>query len=128
MAPRKKPAPKSQPRPPVLEWAMGLLGLLIVLGVLTVILGEAFSHREPAAVEARLVSARPGPAGWLAEVKVTNAGDETAAQVGVEGRLGDETASAVVDYVPARSEEHVVLAFASDPRTAAIRVTGWSEP
>lgn len=127
----KKPAPKAkaEARPPVLEWIMGGLGLLIVLGVLGVILSEAFGPSEPAAIEARLVEARPSATGWLAEIEVENTGDETAAQVEIEGRLGTETASAVLDYVPAGGRERLALGFDADPRAGlTLHTKGFTEP
>ncbi len=126
MAPRKKPGPP--PAPPLLEWAMGALGLVLVLAALAVIGAEAFGAREPARLEARLTEVRTAGARWLAEVEVRNLGGETAAAVEVEGRLGDQTAAATVDYVPAHGEETVTLAFDGDPRAAQVAVTGWSKP
>jgi uncharacterized protein (TIGR02588 family) len=132
MAPRRKTAatkPAAQPRPPLLEWIMGGLGLLIVLAVLTIILREAVGPHEPAAIAPRVVEVRGAPGAWLAEVEVRNTGDETAAQVEIEGRVGDETASAVVDYVPAGGKERVVLGFEADPRAGlTLRTRGFTEP
>ncbi len=126
-AARKKPGPP--PAPALLEWAMGGLGLLIVLAVLAVVVFEALGPRTPAAVEARLQSARPVAGRWLAEVEVSNSGDRTAAAVEVEGRLGSETARAVIDYVPAHGRETAVLTFDADPRGAVeLSVPGWAEP
>jgi len=126
MAARKKPGPP--PAPALLEWAMGGLGLLLVLAVLAVIAAEAFGARAPARLEARLGEIRPAGARWLAEVEVRNLGGETAAGVEVEGRLGDRTARATIDYVPAHGAEQVTLAFDADPRAAEVSVAGWSKP
>ena len=126
MAPRKKPAPA--PAPALLEWAMGGLGLLIVLAVLTVIGLDAVGAREPARLEARIGETRLAGANWLAEVEVRNLGGETAAAVEVEGRLGDQTAHATLDYVPAHGRQTATLVFDSDPRAATVSVSGWSEP
>lgn len=122
---RRKPLPP----PALLEWVMGGLGLLIVLAVLGVIVSEAKGPRAPAAPEARLVDARPVASGWVAEVEVANPGDATAAAVEVEGRLGVDTASATLDYLPAHGRETVFLTFPADPRGAVqLTVPGWSEP
>lgn len=125
MAARKTSGP---PAPAVLEWAMGGLGLLLVLAVLAVLASEAFGAREPARLEAELGEIRPAGAQWLAEVEVRNRGGETAAAVEIEGRLGDRTARATVDYVPAHGKERVTLVFPADPRAAQVAVTGWSKP
>ena len=125
MAPRKT---SKTPAPARLEWAMGGLGLLLVLAVLAVIAVEAFGAREPARLEAELGEIRPAGARWLAEVEVRNLGGETAASVEVEGRLGDATSSATIDYVPAHGEDQVTLAFDADPSAAEVSVSGWSKP
>ena len=125
MAARKPPA---LPAPALLEWAMGGLGLLLVLAVLAIVAIEALGPRDPARIEVRLGEIRSAGAVWLAEVEVRNLGDETAAGVEVEGRVGDETAQATVDYVPAHGKERVTLAFDADPRAAEVSVSGWSKP
>lgn len=128
MAPRKK-APGPAPAPALLEWGMGALGAVIVLAAAAVIVVEAWGPRAPADLSARLESARPSGDRWLAEVEVRNAGDETAAAVQIEGRLGPDVATATLDYVPAHGRERVTLAFDADPRGRAdIAVAGWSEP
>ncbi len=125
--PTKKPVPDQ--KPPVLEWIMGGLGLLLTLAVLAVIGSGALGPRAPARLEAVLGEVRPAGAVWLAEVEVRNLGDETAAGVEVEGRLGDQTAAATLDYVPAHGRERVTLAFDADPRGAVeLSVPGWSGP
>ncbi len=128
MAARKK-SPAAQAAPARLEWIMGGLGLLLVLAVLVLTAIEASGPRDPARLEARLGEVRTAGAVWLAEVEVRNLGDETAAGVEVEGRLGEQTAGATLDYVPAHGRETVTLAFDADPRGAvALSVPGWSEP
>ena len=128
MAARKK-TPAALPAPALLEWAMGALGLLLVLAVLAVIGAGAFGPRQPARLEASLGEVRPAGAVWLAQVEVRNLGDETAAAVEVEGRLGDQTATATLDYVPAHGRRRLTLSFDADPRGAVqLSVPGWSEP
>lgn len=126
MAARRKPS--ALPAPALLEWAMGGLGLLIVLAVLAVIGLEALRAREPARLEPRLGEIRSAGAVWLAEVEVRNLGGETAASVEVEGRLGDETAHATLDYIPAHGRDSVTLVFDADPRAAQVSISGWSKP
>jgi len=128
MAPRKKP-PSPLPAPALLEWAMGGLGLLLVVAVLAIVTIEALGPREPPRIEARLGEVRRSGAVWLAGIEVRNLGDETAAGVEIEGRLGDRTVGATLDYVPAHGQEQVTLVFDADPRSAIeLSVPGWSEP
>ena len=123
----KKAAPHT--RPPVLEWIMGGLGLLLTLAVLAVILREAMAPDGPPVLEPRLHAVHGGPGAWQAEVEVRNTGPATAAAVEIEGRLGDETASATLDYVPAGGKETATLGFAADPRAGlTLQVRGWTEP
>ena len=127
MAARRKAAPL--PAPALREWAMGALGLALVLAVLAITAVEALGPREPPRLEARLDEVRPSGAGWLAEIEIRNHGDETAAAVEVEARLGGESSGATLDYVPAHGRHRVTLAFKSDPRGAVeLSVPGWSEP
>ena len=108
---------------------MATLGLILTLAVIGVIVADALRPRRPAAFEVRLTEARRVPSGWVAEIEVVNRGDAAAAAVQVEGRLGAETASADIDYVPGGGQERVSLGFAADPRAGvALTVRGWSEP
>jgi uncharacterized protein (TIGR02588 family) len=65
-------------------------------------------------------------------VTVTNEGDETGAQVTVEGRLrgtsGEEKAATIFDFIPARSSAEGVLVFTGEPSTAEVRVISYQQP
>lgn len=125
--PSRKPARDT--RPPVLEWIMGGLGLALTVAVLAVILREAAAPAGPAVLEPGLRAVHGGPGAWRAEVEVRNTGSTTAAAVEIEGALGDETAAATIDYVPAGGRERVVLGFEGDPRAGLrLHARGWSEP
>ena len=123
----KKAAP--QTRPPVLEWIMGGLGLLLTLAVLVIILRQGLSAGGQPVIEPTLHAVHGGPGQWRAEVEVRNTGSATAAAVEIEGALGDETAAATLDYVPAGGRETVTLGFAADPRAGLeLHARGWTEP
>lgn len=123
----KKAAPHT--RPPVLEWIMGGLGLLLTLAVLAIILRESLSAGGPPVIEPTLQAVHGGPGQWRAEIGVRNTGPTTAAAVEIEGRLGDETAAATLDYVPAGGRETITLGFAADPRAGLeLHARGWTEP
>ena len=129
--PSKKPAPRQShgPKPPVLEWIMGGLGLLLTLAVLAVMLREAAAPGGPPVLEPSLRAVHGGPGQWRAEVEVRNTGSATAAAVEIEGVLAGETAAATIDYVPAGGRETLVLGFESDPRAGLrLHVRGWSQP
>ena len=108
---------------------MGGLGLLLTLAVLVVILREATTPGGPPDIEPTLHTVHGGPGAWQAEVEVRNTGPATAAGVEIEGVLGDETAVATLDYVPAGGKETVTLGFAADPRAGLeLHARGWTEP
>lgn len=131
MPPGKKTTPRKEPsRPPVLEWITAGVGLLIVGTAFGLNLIQALDGSErPPDLNLRAGEARHTAAGWVIEVEASNDGDETAAAVQIEGRLGAETATAELDYVPAYGEAAVSLRFDRDPRSGLeLAVLGWSEP
>jgi uncharacterized protein (TIGR02588 family) len=114
----------------MLEWATAGLGLLVVAAALGLTLAQALNGSEsPPDLTLVAGEARQTPAGWVVEVEAVNHGDETAAAVHIEGRLGAETANADLDYVPAHGEARGTLRFDADPRTGLeLSVLGWREP
>lgn len=118
-------------RTPLAEWIVGGLGLLGVVAMLAVLLLEiAVGERAPPALSISTGQATPSPTGWVLPVTVRNTGDRTAAGVEVEGALGEQTATATLDYVPAQGSAEAGLIFAADPRGQAVRlrVSGYAEP
>lgn len=116
-------------RPARLEAVMAALGLVLTLALIGVIARDAFRPPEPAELEARLIAIRPVRSGWVAEVAVSNAGSAAAAQVEIEARSGDRTASATLDYVAGGGRERAFLRFPADPRAdLELSVRGWSDP
>lgn len=125
MPPRK---PKPAPGHPILQWVVAALGLLVTLGVVAAIASEAAAPDAPPVLSARIVHVETTPLGHVAEVHVRNAGLDTAAAVDIEGRLGLETATATLDYVPGHGHAVAWLRFDADPRAAQVTVKGWSAP
>lgn len=127
---QKTPVPKTPLRRPVLEWVTAGFGLLVVLAALGQILSEALSGPDgPPDLSLTAGAARQTAAGWVIEVRAFNDGDETAAGVKIEGRLGQETATAELDYVPAHGEALASMRFDGDPRDAVeLTLQGWREP
>jgi len=125
--PPRKPRPTSQTRP-VLQWVMAALGAGVTLAVIGVVTWEALQPSSPAELNARIASVATTAIGHVAVVEVVNTGDETASGVMVEGVLGEETATATLDYVPGNGRATAWLRFDADPRSAAVTVKGWSEP
>lgn len=114
--------------PPVLQWIAAGLGVVVTLAVIGVVVWEAMQPARPPDLSARIVAVTSSPHGRVAEVKVSNRGLETAAAVEIEGRLGEETSTATLDYVPGQGEAEAFLRFDGDPRAAELTVLGWSRP
>lgn len=129
MAPRKAPAKAIAPAStPVLQWAMAILGAVVTAVIICIIIWEALQPTVPPALSARIVAIEATSSGHVAVVKVVNDGDDTAAAVDIEGVLGEERATATVDYVPGHGHSRAFLRFDANPRAASVTVKGWSAP
>ena len=127
MPAKTKRAASSTPRP-VLQWVMAGVGAAVTLGAVGIVVWEALQPPSPPALSARIVAVQSTAAGQVATVRVQNDGDDTAAAVDIEGVLGDQTATATLDYVPGHGHARAYLRFDADPRPAAVAVKGWSAP
>lgn len=125
MPTKTKPAASTRP---LLQWGMALLGAVITLTAIGIVVWEALQPTAPPALSARIVAVDVTAAGQVATVRVQNDGDDTAAAVDIEGVLGDQTATANLDYVPGHGHAKAYLRFDADPRAAAVSVKGWSAP
>ncbi len=125
MPTKKKSAATTRP---LLQWGMALLGAVITLTAIGIVVWEALQPTAPPALSARIVAVDVTAAGQVATVRVQNDGDDTAAAVDIEGVLGDQTATASLDYVPGHGHAKAFLRFDADPRAAAVSVKGWSAP
>lgn len=127
MPAKTKRAASSTPRP-VLQWVMAGVGAAVTLGAVGIVVWEALQPPSPPALSARIVAVQSTAAGQVATVRVQNDGDDTAAAVDIEGVLGDQSATATLDYVPGHGHARAYLRFDADPRAAAVSVKGWSAP
>ncbi len=116
---------------PLLEWVTAALGALIALTLIGVI-GWSAANEHPDELPRLSVAAGPvEPAGARRAVRftVSNSAGRTAKQVQIEGKLGEQSASATLDYVPGRSEESGALLFDAGPRgRVEVKVTGYQLP
>ena len=116
---------------PALEWIAAALGLLVILAFLAVLATDAVRSGDDdlPQLSARIENVSAVPGGYVAQIAVANGSGQTAASVQVEGKLGDEVASATIDYVPGHSEAKGGLMFKGDPRGGAeVKVLGYELP
>lgn len=129
-APRKKAARRSKsvaPRP-ILQWAAAGLGACVTLAAGAVILSEALQPDRPVDLSVKVQGVRRMGSDRAFEIKVTNAGSETAAGVEIVGHSSGNRASVTLDYVPGDGETSAVLVFPGDGDNPTLSVAGWSEP
>lgn len=125
-----KPPSRKDPIP-ALEWIAAALGLLVFLGLIAVLVREAVTSGldDVPRLSARIESVTPVADHYVAQIVIANASGQTAAAVQVEGKLGDETATATFDYVPGKSEARGGLLLKSDPRAGLeVSVVGYELP
>jgi uncharacterized protein (TIGR02588 family) len=137
MAASRGKAAKAQ-KAPLLEWIAAGVGLLLTLGMLTIIGLEALrgdTSRLPA-IEVRATGVvMPAPSGFVVEIVAINRSGGTAATVQIEGTLNSgenavETSSLTLDYVPGHAERKGGLFFTNDPRghRLEVRPLGYQAP
>ena len=125
-----RPSSRTDPIP-ALEWISASLGLIVFLGLLAVLVREALTAGgdDVPLLSARIEAVTPAKDGHVVRFIISNASGQTAAAVQVEGKLGEETASATLDYVPGHSEAEGGLLFKADPAAGVeIAVLGYELP
>ena len=130
----KKPA-KINSAPPWM-WAIGLLGLVLVLGSIAFMLYEAAAgDSSPPDVTVKVESIAASRNGFLVRFSVINEGGSTAEGLTVEGELRKGTQSieisnTTIEYVPSHSQREGGLYFTSDPNQHELRVRakGYEKP
>jgi uncharacterized protein (TIGR02588 family) len=120
---------KSTPRPSALEWAAATIGLIVVLAALGVLAWQGVSGGStPPDIMVRPAGVERAGAVWRLDLEASNAGERTAQDVVIEGRLGDETAQVTLDYLPGHGRREVSLVFTQRPDAAELHVLGWVDP
>jgi len=140
MAKQKTDSEKQEKNPPkevpVWEWIVAAIGLILVVGSISLMLYRAFTEEStPPILSVNVDSVSPTENGYLIRFSVKNAGNTTAADLAIEGELKSgseivETSSAVLTYAPANSNREGGLFFTKNPNDFElnIRPVGYSVP
>lgn len=126
-------APK---QPSALEWLTAALGALLIVSVLGfTVYRSATKESDPPIFSFEATSIKPSGDKFLVTFKIKNIGDETAAQVLVEGELKRademiETSSATITYAPSHSEREGGLVFTENPQNHSLvfKAKGYEKP
>ena len=119
-----------------LEAISAVLGAALALGTIGIIVWDAVTgDGRPPIIRVEPLGVHEHEVGFLLEILVANEGDETAAQVTVEGTLSRngevvETSDTTFDYVAEDSRRRGGLFFSQDPRALdlAVRAKGYVKP
>jgi uncharacterized protein (TIGR02588 family) len=123
---------------PPAEWAVAAVGLVLVIAVVSILSWENLRGRgKPPDIRLSIDQIQTSSSGgFLVQVEVENAGEETASGLKVRGMLDNEQASvqesaeAELDFLPGASKRKVGLYFRSDPRQGHLTLfaSGYQEP
>jgi uncharacterized protein (TIGR02588 family) len=110
-------------------WTSG--ALIVAVGAFLAYLAVATDRRHPSLV-VTLGNPERVPSGYAVPVTVTNAGDVTAEQVGIEVWFADaaERGQLTIAFVPGGSSRHGWVAFTREPAKESLRVRliGYEQP
>ena len=118
-----------------LEWSVFAASLALILVVVIVLVhAHVTSEDRPPSIAVSIGDAIQAPEGYAVPLLVRNEGDRTAEDVHLEVVLataaGEERATAVISFVPHRSERRAWVTFSRDPAAGrlTLRVLGYEEP
>ncbi len=119
-----------------LETIAASIGAILALSTIGIIVWDGIADEgRPALITLRAAAVHAHDGGFVVEIVASNAGDETAAELLVEGALRRgaeeiETSEASFDYVPSRSSRRGALYFTEDPGEyeLELRPKGYREP
>lgn len=127
-------------RIPIIEWAVGAFGALLLVAILVFLIREATRGAgKPADIVTSVGAVIKGEGGWLVRVTAQNTGDEAAADVtfqgilrrgaseGTEGNDQSDAGNTIlreahVDYLPGHSRREFALVFPVDPRQGVVTI------
>ncbi len=122
---------------PPAEWAVAIIGLLLVMGAVVVLAIDSLNQRAtPPSIELTIDSIVRTPHAYGVKLVARNHGGEAAADAIIEGALLDaagsvtENSQARVDYLAPGAERRLGLFFHAPPTRAQLRlrVAGYQVP
>ena len=127
---------KNAPDIPPLEWICAAIGFALVAATIVFVAWKGLAgNGSPPQLSFQVKTIVEVPNGYLVEVRALNTGEETAADVKVEGELRGpgghvETSETSFKYLPPRSARSGGLYFTHDPRKLemTIRAKGYEAP
>lgn len=136
MSAEKSTPGKDAARIPRSEWAVAVVGALLVLGVIGYMAYLALTERgAPPDISVVIESVQPASGGYLARIEAVNEGGSTAADVTIEASVTDggqdiETRQVMLDFLPMHSERTAGIVFEHDPGRfqVELRVLSHREP
>lgn len=122
--------------PPVWEWVIAAVGLILVVAALGTTLYRAVTEESTSPIlDVSVDSIEPTANGYLVEFRVRNTSNQTAAALTIEAQLkkgGEsvETSTATLTYAPANSVRQGGLYFTKNPNEfeLQIRALGYEKP
>jgi len=134
----KKTSKKEQKHgePPIWEWIIAATGAILVFVAIGFLVYEAITGESaPPSLSVSVESVAAVDNGWLVKFRVKNTGDQTAADVNIEGELKNgeqtvETSAATLTYAPSHSEREGGLIFSKNPNQyqLEVRPKGYEKP
>lgn len=114
--------------PPVWEWIIAGAGLILVIGAIGFMLYEAMTEKSaPPNFTVSVDSINPASDGYHVKFRVKNTGDQTAADVAIEGQLRQgaeiiETNTVTLNYLPSDSEREGGFVFSKNPHEYELKL------
>lgn len=126
----------SQEDPPILEWILGSIGLLLVIFLVSYLVYAAVTKSDgPPSIMVDVKSIEAVGDGYLVQIEASNDGGQTGADVTIVGILlqnGEpiESSTTTITYVPSHGVRTAGLYFTEDPTLYALdlRATGYELP
>ncbi len=109
------------------QGVIAILGVMIVFACAAVLALESLKGRDRAELSAQVVDTVLSVGGRQLTVQVENRGGRTASEVTVTAKTSEEAVQAVIDYVPARGNRHVVIRVPSEGEVT-IAIDSWIYP